>query len=276
MKPRILFLTPMLALSMTFAIAATVQAQNGYNRSSTGASGSLQITFGSQPHWTSVNGTQVQVIRQDERPDYDMFRYNNRYYVYRDNRWYQSDQWRGSFNAVDPRSVPTELSRVPRENWRSYPAEWRDRNDNDRDRDRSSGGNDVRDGNSGGSYNRDRTSGGNYDRDRTSGGATFRVSFGSRPRWSPVPGTRVMVVRSGDRPDYDVFRYGNSYYAYNNDRWYTSNRWDGTYNYVDEASVPRELYRVPRNHWRHYPQGWQNRRYRHDDRRDDRRDDDHR
>src|ERR1043165_6333625 len=132
MNRKISFLTPMLALTMTFPVAGAVQAQPGYDRSSTIVSGSLQINFGSQPHWTSVNGTQVQIIRQDERPDYDMFRYNNRYYVYRDSRWYQSDQWRGSFNAVDPRSVPVELSRVPRDNWRSYPSEWQDQDRQDR------------------------------------------------------------------------------------------------------------------------------------------------
>ena len=248
------FLTPMLALSMTFAIASTVQAQ----------SASLQINFGSQPHWTSVTGTQVQVIRQDERPDYDMFHYNNRYYVYRDNRWYQSDQWRGSFNYVDTRSVPVELSRVPRDNWRSYPTEWQgqngyDRNDNRSDYNRNDNRSD---------YNRN-------DYNRTSGGtdATLQVTFGSRPRWGSVSGTRVMVLRSRQRPDYDVFRYGNSYYAYSNDRWYMSDRWDGTYRYVDDGSLPRELRRVPRNHWRHYPQGWQDRRH-YDNRRGD--DDRHR
>ena len=232
------FLTPMLALSMTFAIAGTVQAENRYDRPSTTASGTLQINFGSAPHWTSVNGTQVQVIRQDERPDYDMFRYNNRYYVYRDNRWYQSDQWRGSFDSVDERSVPVELSRVPRDNWRSYPSEWQGRNDYDR----TTGGTD----------------------------ATFQVSFGSRPRWGAVRGTRVMEMRSRQRPDYDVFRYGGTYYVYSNDRWYSSDRPDGAYRYVDDSSLPRDLRRVPRNHWRHYPQGWQHDRWGHDDNRRDR------
>src|SRR5678815_5297815 len=127
MNRKISILTSVLALSMTCAIAGSLQAQNRYDdRRSTNVSGTLQINFGSAPHWTSVSGTQVQVIRQDERPEYDMFRYNNRYYVYRDNRWYQSDQWRGSFNYVDERSVPVEFSRVPRDYWRSYPAEWSD------------------------------------------------------------------------------------------------------------------------------------------------------
>src|SRR5678815_6123663 len=91
MNRKISILTSVLALSMTCAIAGSLQAQNRYDdRRSTNVSGTLQTNIGSAPHWTSVSGTQVQVIRQDERPDYDMFRYNNRYYVYRDSRWYQS------------------------------------------------------------------------------------------------------------------------------------------------------------------------------------------
>ena len=193
-----------------------------------------------------------------------MFHYNNRYYVYRDNRWYQSDQWQGDFNYVDTRYVPVELSRVPRDNWRSYPTEWQTRNDYNQSNDNRT--NYTRSNDNRTDYNRS-------DYNRTSGGgdATLQVTFGSRPRWGSVSGTRVMEVRSRQRPDYDVFRYGSSYYAYNNDRWYMSNRWDGTYSYVDERSVPRELRRVPRNHWRHYPQGWQDRGRYDDDRRDHRR-----
>jgi len=214
-------------VTAAFAIAGSARAD---------VSGTLQINLGHAPHWTSVNGSQVEVIRADERPDYDMFHYNNRYYVYRDSRWYQSDQWQGTFNTVESRSVPVELSRVPREDWRTYPAEWQGRND--------------------------------YDRSAGGATGTLQVSFGSRPRWGSVRGTRVMEVRSSQRPDYDVFRYGNAYYAYDNDRWYSSSNWNGTYRSVDNGSVPRDLRRVPRSHWRHYPQGWQNGRY--DDRHDHR------
>ena len=97
--------------------------------------------------------------------------------------------------------------------------------------------------------------------------ATFRVTLGTRPRWTTVHGTRVMVIRN-HRPDYDMFRYGNAYYAYDNDRWYTSDRWNGDYRVVDEGSLPRDFHRVPRSHWRHYPRDWDDRRVRSDDDRD--------
>ena len=168
MNRKISILTSMLAL-MTFATAGSVHAQ----------SASVRISFGTTPHWTTVDGTQVQVIRQDERPDYDMFRYNNRYYVYRDNRWYQSDQWQGDFNYVDTRYVPVELSRVPRDNWRSYPTEWQTRNDYNQSNDNRT--NYTRSNDNRTDYNRS-------DYNRTSGGgdATLQVTFGSRPRWGSV------------------------------------------------------------------------------------------
>ena len=62
-----------------------------------------------------------------------------------------------------------------------------------------------------------------------------------------------------DRPDYDMFGYGGSYYVYSNDRWYTSRNWRGQFILIQTSSVPAELSRVPRNHWRNYPSQWTNR-----------------
>jgi hypothetical protein len=89
---------------------------------------SIQINFGTAPHWVGVQGTQVQVIRRADRTDYDMFHYGRFYYVYNHNdyRWYRSRAWRGRFVWIDERSLPDELRRVPRQNWRNYPATWHD------------------------------------------------------------------------------------------------------------------------------------------------------
>jgi hypothetical protein len=59
---------------------------------------------------------------------YDVFRYGGSYYAYDNNRWYSSDRESGEFVAMDVRSVPSELSRVPREHWRNYPTTWQDQN----------------------------------------------------------------------------------------------------------------------------------------------------
>jgi hypothetical protein len=246
---------PLLALIMTVAIAASAHAQYRYDQRSDGPSATIQITFGSAPHWTEVRGTRVQEIREGERPDYDMFRLDNSYYVYNNSRWYTSNDWRGSFRYVDDSSVPSELSRVPREHWRQYPAEWQNRSDqgwqdrNDRSmQDRSDRGWQDR-----------------RDRDSQASG-TLQINFGRQPRWTTVRGTRVSMIRQGQRPDYDMFRYGNTYYVYSNDQWYMSRQWRGEFRAIDARMVPRQFAYVPRHHWRNYPQDWSDR---YDNSRDD-------
>ena len=60
----------LLVLSMTVALAATAQAQGGYDqgrydrRSNSNVGGSIQITFGSQPRWVAVPGTRVREVRR--------------------------------------------------------------------------------------------------------------------------------------------------------------------------------------------------------------------
>jgi len=76
-----------------------------------------------------VSGTRVEMVPMSERPDYDVFRYGGSYYVYNSNRWYSSPRESGQFTMSDDRSVPTELSRVPRDQWRNYPSTWDNRND---------------------------------------------------------------------------------------------------------------------------------------------------
>jgi hypothetical protein len=205
-------LIPALAVGMAFAIAASAHAQG---------SATLRVTFGSAPHWTGISNSRVEEIRQGERPDYDMFRYGNRYYAYNNSRWYASDQPMGDFTYVDDRSVPSELAMVPRDHWRNYPSEWQNRNAQDPN-------------------------------------GTMQVDLGRSPRWSPVRGTRVREIRQGRRPGYDMFRYGNNYYVYNNNRWYRSRQWRGNFVSIEDRSVPTELSRVPRDHWHNYPQGWGN------------------
>ena len=125
-------LVPVLALSISLGIAASAQAQDRRYDQSGGTSTSLQVAFGSAPHWTGVRGTRVQEIRPDERPGYDMFRYNGRYYARSNNQWYTSRRGHGQFNSMDERNVPRELSRVPRDHWQNYPSNWTDANGNPR------------------------------------------------------------------------------------------------------------------------------------------------
>lgn len=213
-----MLLVPLLALSMGCGAAATARAATDV---------SLQINFGSTPHWVGVPGTQVREIRRQDRSDYDVFQYGRRYYAYnyRNTRWYISRRGRGRFTMIDTRSVPRELRRIPRDHWRNYPTAWED----------------SRPGGSNGS------------------GLYLQVNFGSAPRWSSINGTNVSMVYGDARPNYDVFRYGGNYYAYSGDRWYSSSRESGRFNVIEASAVPSEFSRVPREQWRNYPPAWGNR-----------------
>jgi hypothetical protein len=96
---------------------------------------------------------------------------------------------------------------------------------------------------------------------RTSPGVSgsLRVSFGAPLHWTAVTGTRVEELPANERPGYDMFRYGGTYYAYNNNRWYSSPTESGEFRGVDDQAVPTEFSTVPRDHWRNYPTGWQDR-----------------
>jgi hypothetical protein len=164
---------------------------------------------------------------------------------------------------VDDNQVPDEFSRVPRTYWRSYPSRWQDR-------DNSNGNNQDN------SYNRDNSNGNNRDDNRSRGGnsygrddhSSFSVTFGSRPHWEHVQGTGVRVIRSYDRPNYDMFSYRGNYYVYANGRWYMSRNWRGDFQMVGNNQIPHEFRRVPRSYWRDY--AWSNGYYggRYEDRSD--------
>jgi hypothetical protein len=123
-RPRLSSLLPLPGLCFILALAPAARADNPHDRGPDGASVSIQISFGTAPHWVAVRGTHVKEIREGERPDYDMFCTGGKYYVYQNDHWYMSRHSKGRFMAVDDRNVPRELSRVPREHWHKYPPGW--------------------------------------------------------------------------------------------------------------------------------------------------------
>ena len=226
-------LLPLLALSMSLALAATANAQGGQYSSGSNVSETLRINFGGTPRWSNINGTRVEEITVGQRPDFDLFRYNGGYYAYNNDRWYTSQNDRGDFILSDDRDVPGEFSASPRDHWRNYPQRWSDTNDR-------------------GGYTNDRR---DYSR-RDRAPASMQVNFGMRPRWYGINGTRIEEIRGRGRPDYDMFRYGGVYYVYNNGQWYTSRRGRGYFAAIDGRDVPRELARIPRDRWQDYPTAW--------------------
>ena len=218
------------SLILLISIASIVIASSAW------AQVSFRVSFGTAPRWRTFEGSRVEIIGDANHP-YDMFRYGGRYYVYNNDRWYSSTNWRGDFAYIDDNVVPVEIHRVPRNYWRAYPTGWSDGDP----------------GSGGGSW----SGGASYGNDGYGNNSTsFRVSFNSRPRWVPVQGTQVRVIRSNDRPGYDMFRYGSRYYVYNDGRWYVSNNWRGDFQVVSVRAVPWELRKVPRRYWRDY--AWSN------------------
>jgi hypothetical protein len=88
--------------------------------------------------------------------------------------------------------------------------------------------------------------------------ATLRVQLLAYPHWSQVETLPVDELPLSERPDYDVFRYGGRFYAYDGDRWYVSDRESGTYSEMDQDRIPDVFSTIPREHWRYYPTAYDN------------------
>ncbi len=81
-----------------------------------------------------------------------------------------------------------------------------------------------------------------------------RVVFEDDPQFELVPDTDVYVVVNAGS-DYDMFRYGSSWYVCYQGYWYRAGSYDGPYVVVDVRSVPGEVVSVPERHWKHHPHG---------------------
>ena len=64
-------------------------------------------------------------IRKSERPaDYDLFRYNSRYYTFQRGNWYSSQSVKGPYVVVPASSVPGAFRTVKKTYWVNYPSGW--------------------------------------------------------------------------------------------------------------------------------------------------------
>ena len=123
----------------------------------------------------------------------------------------------------------------------------------------------------------------------TAGAATqvwfgFPIDFQHAPR-SPkiviVSEPRLEMLQdigvvNDPRCDDDMFRYHDSWYVVRNNYWYRSATWRGPWVVVDVRTVPRPIFDVPRERWRHHPLGGppgQLKKMRRAERREDRRED---
>jgi YXWGXW repeat-containing protein len=218
----------LLVLTMGMTAGALAHAQYG-------APAPPAVDFRYPPRWVSVPGTNVMVIRRDERPDYDMFNYAARYYIFDNGYWYRSNSWNGPFIAIEERSVPGPIHDVPQDEWRTYPSGWTPSANRYDDR---------------GSYQDNGRSG------ASGAPAPPRIYFRTTPTWALVPGTSVRMIRRDQRPGYDMFDYDTTYYVYSNGYWYESDSPTGPFEAIGEGDVPMAIQRVPESEWRDYPSRW--------------------
>jgi hypothetical protein len=237
-RSRMHLLLPSLALSAILATATSARAEYHDEHGSSGPSVSMQISFGTTPRWEAVPDTRVKMIRHGDRTDYDVFQYGGKYYAYNNhndrwyvdnNPWYRFGRWSGHFTLISDRYVPGELRRIPRDHWRNYPMAWQD------------------------PYQQ-----APYQQGPGGTSALLQITFGSAPHWARATGMQVDYVSLADNSNDDVFRYDNTYYAYSNNRWYSSPRESGHYTAIDDRAVPAQVTNVPRENWRHYPAGMGN------------------
>jgi hypothetical protein len=69
-----------------------------------------------------------------------------------------------------------------------------------------------------------------------------RIGYVRQPDVIMIPGTRVYYMSSSD---YDLYRYGDSWYTYYDGGWYRAPRYNGPFVFISYQSVPRQIRYVP-------------------------------
>jgi hypothetical protein len=239
----------LLLLGVVGVLAAPAWSQDrtyyGFQLSYRSAPPAPRIYFRQAPQVRYEPRSRVYVVLNVDRYGVDMFRYGRFWYMTRDGYWYRASNYRGPFRVIDPRDVPRGIYSVPVAQWHHHPrGGWRDRDARDRDaRDRDA-------------YDA-RTDRRDYENtyfgfhvDVSNAPAAPRVFFREQPDAMYVPETGAYVVRNSD---YDMFRYGDSWYLSQDGYWYRSGSYRGPFVVIDARSVPRSIYDTPDRHWRHRP-----------------------
>jgi len=232
-----------------------------------------EVTFKATPTWVPVAGTndKVKMIQADQRPKYDIFSLDGKYYVYKKDYWFRSDALNGPYTVVETSTVPVDLRLVPKESWVVYPTNWGSMGT-------SSGPGSVYGGSSGPGMTSSASTVTGGKTSATTGtivGTTSEpvattttttsadvwtptISFSPTPKWVTVPGSaKVYYVDKTARPtDYDLYQYDSRYYTYQKDNWYSSTAVDGPYTIVKTDDVPMALQTVKKTYWVSYPGGW--------------------
>jgi len=170
--------------------------------------------------------------------DYDVYRYNDTWYLNYNGDWYRANTYRGPWTFVGYRSVPEVVYTVPPR----YRRGWTDYRDSHYDWSRADT---YSDNNSGAAASVTLRIGDRY--------RGPDLGFYEEPDLYPVRGrSGVYYVRGSSQ---DVYRYGDNWYLNYNGDWYRASSYRGPWIFVGYRSVPRQVYTVSgryRRNWRDY------------------------
>jgi hypothetical protein len=177
------------------------------------------LSFRTQPRMSIVPGTRVYYVH-DNRFDRDLYRYGNNWYYVENGVWYAADTWRGPYFTMRWREVPASVRRLPS----AYRRTWTFAGASDFDEDDD--------------YYNDRAT-----RTVVRVGDRSDFTLDMAPSMSIIPGSNVYYSR--DEADYDLYRYGNSWYLADNGGWYRASSWRGPFLRIQAGSVPRAVFTIP-------------------------------
>jgi hypothetical protein len=111
MLRRSIWLLAVLAASCGTAATGTY---HGYSVDVTGAPAAPTLVH-VEPQLDLVPGTTVSTVAN---VDYDVFRYDNRWYLANSGYWYSSDRFDGPYVVVSARRVPRAVLTIPSSHWK--------------------------------------------------------------------------------------------------------------------------------------------------------------
>lgn len=175
-----------------------------------------ELTFSTAPRMTLIPDTRVYTVQNQ---DYNLYRYGSTWYYVEDGAWYRAPSWRGPFVYVRNSMVPQAIVTIPSD----YQTTWYSSSNND----------------NGARMYRYR----NVHR-------RYPVTIETRPGMAIIPDTRVFY--STEDADYDLYRYGNTWYLVDNGNWYRAYSWRGPFYYTSRWDVPRPVRTIPSGYRRNW------------------------
>lgn len=82
-------------------------------------------------------------------------------------------------------------------------------------------------------------------------------AFDPQQRWLRIPGLPNTKLRQAESSTLDIFKLGDTIYAWSGDRWYRSDKAaTAGFRPAEPKELPYELQSVPARNWHRYPQEW--------------------